>query len=290
MDLTKVQPSASPSKVSPRHEKISDFVLDKQIKVRKDVNGIAVTQNNVILLALGAASRGGIGRLDIETTELTVHHSGTVYRQITVANDGTVLASTRDSIYIYPPDNLEHEHTEIKLDVPVWGLCQTPDSELLFGSVNNKRVYRRRDEQTSTVVKRSNENKLQSVWSLASIAQKLFISDRKKRQVVCTGLDGKFLWRQKLGRPFPKYSKALEDMANDYAGGICVHSNGNVLVCDTPNNRLTELSPDGIISHHSNLDLDKPAYVAANGGFIAIVNDATLLDCTLKVFRQSTTL
>ena len=50
---------------------------------------------------------------------------------------------------------------------------------------------------------------MESAWSLASSSDKLYISDRKKRQVICTQLDGKFLWRNKLGRPFSKYKKAL---------------------------------------------------------------------------------
>ena len=63
---------------------------------------------------------------------------------------------------------------------------------------------------------------MKSVWSLACSDDRLYISDRKKRQVVCTSLKpattgnrggGAYLWRQKLGRPFPKYKKAVEDMA-----------------------------------------------------------------------------
>ena len=50
--------------------------LSKQIRVYKDVNGVAVTDDNVILLALGQGTLGGLATLDIETERVEVYQQG----------------------------------------------------------------------------------------------------------------------------------------------------------------------------------------------------------------------
>jgi len=61
-------------------------------------------------------------------------------------------------------------------------------------------------------------------------------------------------------------------------------------VCDTVNNRLTEITPEGQMSYYNDLELDGPAHVAANTGYVVIASNLTTLDCVIKVFRQSTSL
>ena len=59
------------------------------------------------------------------------------------------------------------------------------------------------------------KNHLKSVWAVASSRSQCYISDRKKRQVVCHDLDsGKFLWKQKLSRPYKKYKTLIKDLAS----------------------------------------------------------------------------
>lgn len=54
---------------------------------------------------------------------------------------------------------------------------------------------------------------MKSVWSLGCSSNNLYVSDRKKRQVVCFDVNsGEYKWRQKLGRPFAKPKKFLKSM------------------------------------------------------------------------------
>ena len=61
--------------VSPT-EQSSGYVLAKQLRVNKDVNGIAITGDSRILLAIGSGSLGGIGTVDIESGNITVNQQG----------------------------------------------------------------------------------------------------------------------------------------------------------------------------------------------------------------------
>lgn len=62
----------------PTTTQISDFTFTKNIRINKDVNGVALTNDGTVLLALGAGSFGGIGELSVDTEHLTVHQSGKV--------------------------------------------------------------------------------------------------------------------------------------------------------------------------------------------------------------------
>lgn len=73
----------------------------------------------------------------------------------------------------------------------------------------------------------------------------------------------------------------------DYYGGICTDHTGNILVCDTPNNKLTEITPDGTVTgHYEDLGLEKPAHVAMNGEYVVVVGNLTLIDCVMRVYRH----
>lgn len=44
--------------------------------------------------------------------------------------------------------------------------------------------------------------------------------------------------------------------------GMCVDGAGNIAVCDFKNNRVTLLSPDGVVIGHALTSLSRPQFVA----------------------------
>lgn len=69
--------------VSPRAvgKNSMQLMFDKDILINKDVNGIAITDDNTVLLALGSGTYGGLATLDIQTEKLVVNQKGESMRR-----------------------------------------------------------------------------------------------------------------------------------------------------------------------------------------------------------------
>ena len=79
---------------------------------------------------------------------------GRPYRQILAGNQGQVMATTQDTIHTYSVDNLDQAVSVLKPGPKLWGLCQTPDNQLIFGDIKKKKVYKRRDKGNSMIVRK----------------------------------------------------------------------------------------------------------------------------------------
>lgn len=76
MEMRKYSPKHNSKIHPPAPAGMPQLTLQKQITVHKDVNGIAITDDNTILLALGQGTLGGLATLDIESENIDVHQKG----------------------------------------------------------------------------------------------------------------------------------------------------------------------------------------------------------------------
>ena len=82
---------------------------------------------------------------------------GRPFRQIGVSSDGVIYTSTKDSIHTY------NTMDELTLNSPssvitpgpnVWGLCQTSDSQFIFGDCRQKKVHITNKQGSSLLVEK----------------------------------------------------------------------------------------------------------------------------------------